>query len=88
MLRPTATSRSPAAGAMARKKQKWSDIPKSRQRGIIGLGTVQVCLSIAALLDIRRRPADQIKGSKPMWVALSFLNTVGPLAYFAFGRKR
>jgi Phospholipase_D-nuclease N-terminal len=28
------------------------------------------------------------QGSKPMWVALSFLNMIGPLAYFAFGRKR
>jgi hypothetical protein len=73
---------------MARKKQKWSDLPQGRRRGIVGVGIVQVGLFIAALLDIRRRPADQINGSKPMWVALSFLNTVGPLAYFAFGRKR
>jgi hypothetical protein len=33
-------------------------------------------------------PKDQINGSKPMWVALSFLNTVGPLAYFAFDRRK
>jgi hypothetical protein len=73
---------------MARKKPKWSALPQRRRRGIVGVGIVQVCLCIAALLDIRRRPADQINGSKPMWVALSFLNTVGPLAYFVFGRKR
>jgi hypothetical protein len=73
---------------MAPKKQKWSALPPGRRRGIVGVGIVQVGLCIAALLDIRRRPADQINGSKPMWVALSFLNTVGPLAYFAFGRKR
>ena len=32
--------------------------------------------------------AEQINGRKPMWVALAFVNTIGPLAYFVFGRKR
>jgi Phospholipase_D-nuclease N-terminal len=75
---------------MARKRQKkrWSELPKGQRRGIVGVGIVQVGLWIAALLDIRRRPADAIKGSKPMWVALSFVNTIGPLAYFAFGRRK
>jgi hypothetical protein len=43
---------------------------------------------LAALLDIRRRPAGQIRGPKGAWVAASFVNTIGPLAYFVFGRKR
>ena len=41
-----------------------------------------------ALFDISRRPQDQIKGPKPLWVGISFINTIGPLAYFFFGRKR
>ena len=45
-------------------------------------------LQIAALVDIRRRPAEQIKGRKAAWVAVSFINTFGPLAYFKFGRRR
>jgi hypothetical protein len=75
---------------MARKKQKkrWGELPKGQQRGIVGVGIVQVGLCIAALIDIRRRPADAINGRKPMWVALSFVNTIGPLAYFAFGRRK
>jgi hypothetical protein len=75
---------------MARKKQKkrWSELSKGQQGGIVGVGIVQVGLSVAALVDVRRRPADQINGSKPVWVALSCLNTVGPLAYFAFGRRK
>jgi len=37
---------------------------------------------------LSRRPQDQIKGPKPLWVGISFINTIGPLAYFSFGRKR
>lgn len=46
-------------------------------------------LLTAALADIRRRPASQIRGSKRMWVALSLINwLLGPLAYFIIGRRR
>ena len=46
-------------------------------------------LLAVALIDIRRRPADQIRGSKRMWTTLSMLNWVlGPAAYFIFGRRR
>ena len=72
----------------SKKKQRWSDLSPGRQRAIVGVGIVQVSLSVAALVDIRRRPAEQINGRKPLWVALAFTNTVGPLAYFVFGRKR
>jgi hypothetical protein len=70
------------------KKQRWSDLSSGQQRAIVGAGIVQVGLMLAALLDIRRRPAGQIRGPKGAWVAASFFNTHGPLAYFVFGRKR
>lgn len=49
-------------------------------------GAVQVSLQIAALVDLRRRPAEQVRGRKAIWAALSFVNFFGPLAYFKFGR--
>ena len=49
---------------------------------------MQIALLVAALVDLRRRPADELHGTKAMWTAVSFLNFVGPIAYFAFGRKR
>jgi hypothetical protein len=72
----------------SKKKQRWGALSPTQQKATVGAGIVQVALCIAALADIRRRPADQINGKKPMWVALAFVNTIGPLAYFAFGRKR
>jgi hypothetical protein len=48
-------------------------------------------LKIAALIDLARRPAGEIRGSKLRW-ALSILlvNSLGalPITYFARGRRR
>ena len=40
-----------------------------------------------ALADIRRRPAAEIRGNKWIWTGVSFINFVGPISYFLFGRK-
>jgi ACR3 family arsenite efflux pump ArsB len=46
-------------------------------------------LLAVALVDIRRRPADQIRGPKQLWTVLSLINwVIGPVAYFIFGRRR
>lgn len=69
-------------------KKSWSELTTAQKSGVVAGIVVQVALLIAALADIRRRPAEQINGSKRMWAALSFVNYVGPIAYFVFGRKR
>ena len=69
-------------------KKKWSERGRRSRALIVVAGVVEVILLVAALIDIRRRPAEQIKGSKRMWTALAFINIVGPIAYFTFGRRR
>lgn len=71
-----------------RQKPQWKDLSSRQRRAIVGVGVIQVTLMLAALIDIRRRPAQEIRGPKGAWVAASFVNTIGPLSYFAFGRKR
>jgi hypothetical protein len=71
-----------------RKNKSWSDLTGSQRALALAAGVVQISLLVGALVDIRRRPADQVRGSKPIWVAVSFVNFVGPLAYFRFGRRR
>jgi hypothetical protein len=47
-------------------------------------------LKITALIDLKRRPATEIRGSKRKWAAaIVLLNSVGavPMAYFAYGRR-
>jgi hypothetical protein len=31
---------------------------------------------------------EEIRGSKRVWTAIFFINFVGPVSYFLFGRKR
>lgn len=69
------------------KKKHWSELTPLQQGGIVILAIIQISLLVGALWDIRRRPANQINGSKRGWTLLSFVNFIGPLAYFAVGRK-
>jgi hypothetical protein len=71
------------------RNKKWSN-PTARQKApLVVQGIVQMALLVAALTDIHRRPAEEIKGSKWLWSVVTFANFmgIGPIAYFAFGRK-
>jgi len=68
-------------------RKKWGELSSRNRRLLAVVGVVEVVLLVATLFDIRRRPADQIKGPKWMWSSLAFVSIVGPLAYFAFGRR-
>ncbi len=70
------------------KNKKWNELTTTQQISIIVMAIVQVGLLLAALIDIRRRTPDEINGSKRLWTAVAFINFIGPIAYFIFGRKR
>ena len=70
------------------RRKTWQDLTDRQKRGIVLLGALQLALLAIALIDIRRRPADAINGSKRLWTAVLFINGIGPIAYFVFGRKR
>ena len=69
-------------------KKEWKDLSPSQKRGIVLVGTVQIGLLLAALVDIYRRPKEEIRGKKLWWTLAAFVNFVGPVSYFLFGRKR
>jgi hypothetical protein len=71
--------------------QKRSDLSARRRRLIMIMAAAEGILKTAALIDIKRRPASQIRGSKWIWALVVLLvNSFGgaPLVYFAFGRRR
>jgi hypothetical protein len=70
------------------RRKRWSEFSGRQRTAIVIAGVVQASLSAATLLDLRRRPSTQIRGSKRLWAAAAFVNFVGPLAYFSFGRRR
>lgn len=75
-MRPTTHTRS------------WADLSGTQRRLVVLAATVQVSLQLAALRDLRRRGPDQVNGPRWAWAGATFVNLLGPCAYFAFGRRR
>ena len=72
-------------------KRRWSDMSPSQRRMLIVAASIDGALKLAALIDIWRRPANQIRGSKKVWAtSVAFVNSAGalPITYFLFGRRR
>jgi hypothetical protein len=71
-------------------RRRWRELSE-RSRRLIVIGAVaEGLLKVAALVDLKRRPASEVRGSKPAWVvAVILVNSLGavPLSYFAFGRR-
>ena len=71
-------------------RRRWSDLSEGTRRMIIVTAAAESILKGAALLDIKRRPANQIRGPKWLWVPVVILvNSAGivPISYFVFGRR-
>jgi hypothetical protein len=73
---------------MARTKKQWRDLTTAQRVRIVLTCCIQLALLVTALTDIRRRPASEVNGSKRLWTRIVFINFIGPIAYFVFGRKR
>jgi hypothetical protein len=71
--------------------RRWSDLSNRSRRLIVVAAIAEAALKTAVVVDIRRRPASQIRGSKRVWITAAVLVNsagIGPLSYFAFGRRR
>jgi hypothetical protein len=72
-------------------KKRWSDLPERTRRWIALATAVESVLKIAALVDLKRRPAGEINGEKWKWAtAITLVNSFGlvPVGYFLYGRRR
>jgi uncharacterized membrane protein len=68
-------------------RKQWKNLSLPQKIGAVLAVFVQVSLLVAALVDIRRRPAEQVRGPKWAWAMAAFINYFGPLSYFLFGRR-
>jgi hypothetical protein len=71
--------------------KRWSDLSDRSRKLIIAAAIGEAILKTAVIVDIRHRPASQIRGSKRMWIIAAVLVNsagIGSLSYFAFGRRR
>lgn len=75
---------------MADRKQ-WRDLSEGTRKLIITAAAAEAILKVAALVDIKRRPASQIRGRKWVWAAaVGAVSSAGllPVSYFVLGRRR
>ena len=68
-------------------KTRWSDLSDREKTAVLVLASVQVSLAATAWIDLARRPAAQVRGSKAAWALGIAVNFVGPIAYFTVGRR-
>jgi hypothetical protein len=72
-------------------RRRWSDLSEDTRRRIVVVGAVEAVLKIVALVDLKRRPAAEVRGRKWVWaIALTVANSAGavPLGYLLWGRRR
>jgi hypothetical protein len=68
-------------------KKKWSDLSPLQQRAIVLGGSLETVMTLVALRDLARRRGDQVRGPKAAWILSFVVQPVGPIAYFAVGRR-
>lgn len=68
---------------------RWSDLSPRSRKLIVAAAVAEAGLKAAVLIDLRRRPASQVRGSRRLWAAAMLVNSAGilPLLYFVFGRR-
>lgn len=69
-------------------KKSWSELSPTQRRLVMLGGALQLTLQLAALRDLRHRTPEEVNGPRWAWACASFVNTIGPCAYFLFGRRR
>jgi len=70
--------------------KKWSSLSPRARKAIICAAAVDTGLKAAALIDLRKRSADEVRGSRLAWkLGLTFVNSAGvlPVVYFLRGRR-
>jgi len=82
VAQPASTPELPTRG-----RRRWRDLNPGRRGLVVALAAVQLALMGAMHRDLLRRPASEVRGPKRMWFVFSFVNFVGPIAYFAVGRS-
>ncbi len=71
---------------MSQLVRQFKDLSPARRFWVPGVIAAAVALVAAAEVDIQRRPAGQVRGSKLLWRLLS-LNALGSASYFRWGRR-
>jgi hypothetical protein len=71
-------------------RRQWSDLSVRNRRLLAITAVAEAILKLAALIDLKRRPASQVRGPKWVWAtAVTVVSSAGvvPISYFVLGRR-
>ena len=74
----------------ARLTRKWHALTPVQRKLVLVGAAIDTAAKAAALIDLARRPAGEVRGPKWAWaMALPMVNSAGllPAAYFRLGRR-
>lgn len=69
-------------------KKSWSELSDTQKTAILVVGSIELALTATALVDLARRPAEQVRGRKALWALGVLVQPVGPVAYLVWGARR
>jgi hypothetical protein len=72
-------------------RRTWSDLSQRTRRLLTVTAVAEGLLKLAALIDLKRRPASQVRGPKWVWaMVVTVVSSAGvvPISYFVFGRRQ
>jgi hypothetical protein len=59
------------------RKRRWADMSGVERTVILTLGSIELALTAVAGVDLYRRPADDVRGSKALWWPIIFVQPSG-----------
>jgi bacteriorhodopsin len=68
-------------------KRRWADLSAFQRTCVIIGAMIQFSLLVAGLWDLAHRTRDEVRGDRRLWAGFMFVNWIGPIAYFTYGRK-
>ena len=72
---------------MRPRSRHWSELSDRQRTALLVVASVQLSLAATAWADLATRLAALVNGRKDVWAAVIGVNFLGPIAYFARGRR-
>ena len=66
----------------------WGDMSPMQKKLVVATGIAEVAVTEWCAKDLRKRPAELVRGPKLLWGPALSVQPVGPIAYLVWGRKR
>lgn len=70
-----------------RRHLRWDELPRGSRVSLVVSAAAEIIMTTMAAVDLYRRPAEAVRGSKALWWPVIFIQPVGPPAYLLFGRR-